>query len=602
MISSSPLENETLRLRAIMALIAMALVFLALWLLRVQVFKGSEQEQRATKQSVRRVRLPGARGAILDRHGTCLAENRANFCIAVYAEELRQPGKWEKTVGEVDQVIGKLATILEVEPEVTREEIRSHISKRLPLPFLAWRNLDAEALAKWAEKGQEVPGVDIHVEPVRHYPYGQLAAHILGFVGRAEETRDADDPYHFYLPEMEGKRGIEKVFNDRLAGVAGGRLIRVDAAGFKHDEQGEREPVKGQDVTLTLDAGTQGLAEEILSGMTGAAVVVDCRNGDVLAMASAPSFDLVAARDKAEYQRLRKDEGNPLFNRAISGMYPPGSTFKPLVALTALSAAGIGPETAFECVGYYALGPVHFNCWLKTGHGPLQMRKAIEQSCNAYFCQLGLACGYRRICQMADAFGFGRCTGIDLDQESSGLVPDGAWKQKRFHDLWRSGDTCNLSIGQGWLLATPLQMALFVAAIANGGHVYRPRIVMEPWGEGDLIKKMPWTEAALGTVRGGMFDVVENEEGTGKRARVRGVHMGGKTGTAQYGPVAAQRKYGWMIAFAPFEAPRVGAAIVLENVNSGGRDAAPRMGRLMAGIFGVKPAMLSEQAAHAETE
>ncbi len=594
---NSPWDGEHLRLRFIVVVMLVALLFLggALW--RVQVLHGSEHAERLDHQSIRRVRLPGLRGSITDRDGTVLAGNRPSYCLALYVEELRQPGRSTKTIREVERVIREISEIIGLPPQVDRNDVRTHIRRRLPLPFLAWRDLSPEALARWVESGVSFSGVDIHIEPVREYPRGTLAAHVLGCVGRAGVSATEKESYHFYLPDMQGQFGIENSFDARLAGLAGGRLIRVDASGFKYNERFEREPRKGEDLRLTLDADIQELAESLLDGWRGAIVLLDARNGDVVAMASAPAYD--PAKLHSQYARLSKDDTLPLFNRAIEGQYPPGSTFKPLVAIAALENGGVTASTQYGCPGYFELGGVRFRCWRKSGHGSIDMRKSIEQSCNAYYCQLGLKCGYERIYHMADAFGFGHRTGIALDHEMAGLLPNDAWKRRVLKDGWRSGDTCNVSIGQGAILATPLQMALFAAAVGNGGRIYTPRIVSEPWEEGDLVQEMALSKRTLATVRGGMYDVVEAETGTGRRARIAGVQMGGKTGTAEYGPRDARKKYAWMIAFAPYDNPQYGAVIVLEDAMSGGRNAAPRMAKLMAGVFGSKPVFPDPEAQEA---
>lgn len=584
---NSPWDGEALRLRCIVVVMLLALLFLggALW--RIQVLHGSEHAERLDRQSIRRVRLPGLRGSITDRNGVLLAGNRPSYCIAVYAEELRQPGRSHRTVAKIARVIKQISKIIGLPPQVDRADIQTHIRRRLPLPFLVWRDLSPAALARWVERDVTFPGVDIHIEPVREYPRGALAAHVLGWVGRAGLSRNSDESYHFYLPDMEGQFGVERSFDSRLAGLAGGRLIRVDASGFKYNAHFEREPRMGEDLRLTLDVELQHVAESLLEGQRGAIVLLDARNGDVVVMASAPAFDVSTVR--STYRQLRRDKRLPLFNRAIEGQYPPGSTFKPLIALAALEEGGIGARTHYDCPGYFELGGVRFRCWRRRGHGSIAMREAIEQSCNAYFCQLGLKCGYDHIYHMADTFGFGHHTGIALDLEMEGLLPNDAWKRRVLNDGWRSGDTCNVSIGQGALLATPLQMALFAATIGNGGRVYVPRIVAEPWEEGDVTRDMDWSAATLATVRGGMHDVVEIETGTGRRARIAGVSMGGKTGTAEYGPREARKKHTWMIAFAPFDKPRYGAAILVEDALSGGRTAAPRMALLMAAVFGSRP-------------
>ncbi len=575
-------EAERLRVRLVMLAMLAGLMFLGVNLWRIQVLRAPEYRSSLDRQSMRRVRLPGIRGRIFDRNGICLADNRPNYCIAIYTEELRQRGRWSRTIDKVHEVVGELAEILEQPPQVTRDDIAQHVSRRLPLPFLAWRGLDETAMARWAECDQTFPGVDIYVEPVRVYPHARQATHVIGYVGRADPAVGDEEPYHYYLPEMAGREGMERVMDSRLRGQSGGRLIRVDASGFKYDETGEREPVAGDDVHLTLDMRIQSIAENVLSNQLGAVVVLDARNGDVLALASAPTFDVESLKSRQAWQRVVSDPNRPLLNRAIGGRYPPGSTFKPLIAIAGLQYNRITPTTEVNCPGYYLVGNRPIKCWSKRGHGTLTLRKAIEQSCNPFFCDLGMRCEYKRVFHMADSVGFGHRTGIELRGESTGLLPNAEWKRRVMRDGWRSGDTCNVSIGQGALLATPLQMAAFVAAIGNGGYIYRPRLISQGIAHGDLVNRMDWSRETLDVVRGGMHDVIEAPSGTGKRARVDGVAMAGKTGTAQYGQGL---KHAWMILFAPFESPRYAVAIVVENAVSGGITTAPRMRHLMQKIF-----------------
>jgi penicillin-binding protein 2 len=553
--------------------------FLTVHLWQIQVLRASEFSSSLDRQSIRRVRLPGIRGRIYDRNGKCLADNRPHYCLAIYTEELRQRGRWSRTVDKVDEVIDELAAVLDVPRQVTRDDIQTHVQRRLPLPFLAWRDLDDRALARWAENDRVFAGVDVYVEPERVYPFGLRASHLIGYVGRADLVDTGANPYHYYLPEMEGKGGIEKTADARLRGQAGGRLIRVDASGFKYEEKGEREPIAGQDVTLALDMDIQAMAENVLSNKPGAVVVMDPRNGDVLALASAPAFDVSALNSRTAWNELLANPDRPLVNRAISGQYPPGSTFKPLVALAGLVSGRVTESTLCSCPGYIMVGNQPFRCWSRRGHGELAMRKALEQSCNPYFINIALQTEYKRIYHMAASTGFGLPTGIALEGESGGLLPDDEWKRRVKHDAWRPGDTANVAIGQGALLVTPLQMARFTCALANGGRIYRPRLLIDEGDRsGNFIKRMAWTPEQLEVVRGGMYDVVHAEHGTGKRVRIEGVKMGGKTGTAQYGDGL---KHAWMIVFAPFDSPRYAVVMMRENAVSGGISVAPRLRELM---------------------
>jgi penicillin-binding protein 2 len=588
---SRPLNKELVRIKIVAGAMLAGLLLLGGVLWREQVVKGQEYKHSLDRQSMRRVRLPAVRGLILDRNGICLARNRPSYCIAMYVEELRKPGKREKTVEEVDRLIVELSELLGIPREVDKDDIRKHLRISMPMPFLAWRGISEEVLSRWSERTIRQRGIDVYVEPVREYPQGHTLGHVLGYVRRADPPEDLEFPYHYYLAEMEGGEGIEKSMNEKLCGESGGRLIRVDASGFRHEEMAEREPREGRNLVLTIDSEIQKIAEEVLGDVRGAAVILDPRNGDVIAMASAPSFDpnvFVPRILHDAWNRLNTDSRLPLFNRCISGTYPPGSTFKPLVALAALDSGTVTSAEKLACPGYFDLGKARFHCWNRRGHGKLAMRKAIEQSCNAYFCQLGLECGYEHIFRAAYRVGYGKRTGIELRGEARGLLPGDAWKRRARGDAWRSGDTCNVSIGQGALAVTPLQMAVLTATVANGGQLYRPRLVMGESSRGELIQNVGWSSKSLSLVRGGMYDVMQAETGTGKRGKIDAVEMGGKTGSAEYGPKLSngkRKKHVWMIVFAPFATPRYAVAMVVEDGTSGGITVAPRIRELMTGIF-----------------
>jgi penicillin-binding protein 2 len=588
-------EHSRVRILLAVMLAAFAVLLAALW--RMQVAHGKNYQRDLMRQSVRRVRVPGMRGQIFDRNGACVADNRPSYCIAVYLEELRQPGRWAKTIGHVNSLIDELSVTLGVPRQVTEDDIKTHVKKRLPLPLLIWRDLDEATMARLAERAAKVPGVDIHVEAVRHYPYTNSACHVIGYVGRADPPKDEEEPYHYYLPEMAGKSGLEKTFDGVLRGEPGGRLVRVDVSGFRHDDLASRAPQNGRNIVMSIDMRTQQLAETALTGLVGAAVIVDPNNGDVLAMASSPEFDLnrfVPSISTVEWEMLSKDERNPLMNRAVAGTYAPGSTFKPVVAISALESRKATPNTSFSCPGYFMLGRARIGCWYEPGHGLLNMQEGLEHSCNVYFFHLGLQCGQEPIYHMAAALGLGRKTDISLDYEVGGLLPNDAWKRLTVQDAWRDGDTCNFSIGQGALSTTPLQMAMVAATFANGGTLYWPRIVLgvRETENGHLrpmppqiVNRLNWSQASTRVVRDGMHDVVMSPRGTGRLAQVPGVDMAGKTGTAEYGRKGEGHKITWMIAFAPYERPRYAVCLMIEEGVTGGTTAAPKVKQLITGLF-----------------
>jgi len=596
-------------------LLGLALVMLGCWgllavrLWNLQMKQSEEHVARLAKQSLRSVRVAGMRGTLTDRNGVVLAGNRPSYCLSLYPEDLRKPGSRQRTVDAVGETLDRLAETMDRPRTVDAQAVRTHLNRRTPLPLVAWRDLDAAAVARFEEHADEFPGVALTVEPIREYPQGSMAAHLLGYVGRADDTalaRDGaeDGPpenFHYYLPEMAGRSGVEKSLDEDLRAADGGRLeLQVDVAGFRYKTVDElcREAGRGSDVTLSIDSRVQRAAERALEGRRGAAVVVDPRNGDVLALASAPTFnpnDFIPSITTARWKALQGPD-RPLLNRAAAGEYAPGSTFKPITLLAALKSGKVREDTRYTCSGAFQLGSSRLRCWQSWGHGSIDLPLAVRYSCNVYLCHAALACGAEPIQAMARDFGLGRRTGIELDYERPGLVPDAAWKRLARRDGWRDGDTCNLSIGQGALLVTPLQLAMYTAALANRGTLWRPRLVLEKrdGATGAVTRNPPrkadapdprLAAAHLDAVRRGMRDVVNAPDGSGRRARVDGFELAAKTGTAEYGAKGSGRKMTWMIVFGPYEAPRYAAAFLIEDGDSGGSTVSPRVRRFFEEVL-----------------
>lgn len=588
--------RERLRLAVLAAVILAGLSALALSLWRMQIRRGAYYEASLENQSVRRIRVPGVRGRIFDRHGVCMADNEPNFCIVVYLEDVRRGGKRRRLADEAWNLIRQVGELIGREPEVGVKEIERHLSSRRPLPLVAWERVDEECLARLAESGSNLPAVDIAVKPFRNYPFGKTACHVLGYVGSVEKKED-DLDHHYYLPDMAGRRGIEKEYDDLLAGRAGGELVRVDVSGFRRETLSKRDPEFGNDLLLAIDLRVQQIAERAIADTVGAVVIMDPRNGDVLAMASTPCFDLREFQPvllRSTWDHLVGDARSPLLNRVASGLYAPGSLFKPVVAMAAMNRGGISESTTYSCSGYIELGGDRFRCFRETAHGTIGFREALEFSCNVFFYNLGMECGFDHIYETARELGLGQKTGIDLDHETAGLLPSRQWHYSRTGRPWRAGDTCNISIGQGSLMVSPIQMAVVASAIANGGRVYEPRLLIGRRAHAEqgfqtfpprLRKTMHWSESSLAVVKDGMKAVIQEKSGTGHLAMVPGVVMGGKTGTAEYGRKAELRQHGWMMVFAPFDDPRYAAVIVLDDSLSGGAAVGPRMGEMMAQIF-----------------
>ncbi len=591
-------HRDSVRISVLTLLMMAGLLFLAgaLWI--TQISRGDHYAHNARRQSLRVVRVPADRGRIVDRNGIRLADNTPSFSLCVFVEEFRKPGRWSFTAEAVARQLRDVGAVIGRPVEVSAVDFTNHIRSRLPLPLVAWTNLDARVMARFAENQWRFRGMDIVATPSRTYPLLTRASHVLGYVGKSDLTAVAKKEFDYLLPDLEGRSGLEHRYDAELAGVAGRRILKVDASGFMSGVSQEMDPVPGRDLVLTLDARIQKMAEAALEGERGAAVVIDPRSGEVLAMASSPSFDpnvFVMGVSRELWKTLNADDGDlPLLNRSISAVYPPGSLFKPVVAIAGLENNVWDPDALVACPGYYELGSFRIRCWNASGHGTISLRKAIEQSCNCYFCTLGQKIGYEPIFHMAEAFGLGRRTGIELDGELGGLLPSAAWKKAQVSEAWRDGDTCNASIGQGFLGVTPLQMAVLCATIANGGHLYRPRLVRgvrapEAPALGallpELVRELNWSARTLAVVRGGMHDVVNAPGGTGKNARLEHVVVAAKTGTAEVGRKGEGHKHVWMMAFAPFDAPRIAVAMVVEEGVSGGSTVGPKVGRLLDGIF-----------------
>ncbi|MEM7392327.1 MAG: penicillin-binding protein 2, partial [Verrucomicrobiota bacterium] len=581
------------RVRVLILVILGVFSFLSVMLWRIQVARGTEFKEDLERQSVRRVRIPGMRGRIYDRHREVLADNRPSYCIALYIEELRQPGKRSRTIDRVESVIAELSGIMEIPPEITRRHIETHYQRRLPLPLIAWRDIDEVAQAKWAEKAATMPGADQYIDAVRVYPHGEDTCHLIGYVGRAKIEKDEAEPFNYYQPEMAGIEGMEKTLDAELRGEAGGRLMRIDVKGFRRDDKTldtlMREPRMGGDVQLTLDLRAQKTVREALGDEHGAGVVMDPRNGHILALVSTPGFDANTVRSNYSLYSL-DEENKPLFNRAVSGQYAPGSIFKPLVAIAAIENNHVQPGMLYDCFGNFTMGGITWRCAHRAQHGRIGFRQALTVSCNVFFYKLGNKIGYQPIYHQAWAAGLGQKTGIEVFNEKPGLLPDDAWSREKRGHGWRKGDTINFSIGHGALSVTPLQMAVLASTLAQRGRMYKPQIVLGRRASGEedfvreepvLLKDMSWSTRTLDIVLGGMKDVVMTTRGTGHRAFVPGLVIGAKTGTAEYGPRDSRKYWGWMIAFAPYENPRYAIALVVEDAISGGVSAGPKVSMIL---------------------
>ncbi len=575
--------------RVIACIVAAALLVILCCLWYVQAVRGAEYREMGRSNRVRLVRRPAPRGAIRDRRGEILADSRVSFDVEVV------PGDVE----DMDEAEEALGGILGIAPEEVRARIAAGRSYAY-LPVTVEADAGEEAMLAIEERRPGLAGVQVGVRPRRSYPHGRLLSHVLGHLG-------AIDPGEFERlrergytrQDFVGKSGIEKRCERFLAGAAGAEGIQVDSRGYLDRVLYRRDPVPGAAVYLTVDLATQRAAEAALEGEVGAVVALDPATGAVLAMASSPGYDPAAFLPPAETELIRalmSDPSLPLVNRATQGVYSPGSTFKPLVALAALESGAISGETRFTCTGAFFLGRRPFKCWLEKGHGAVAVEDALMYSCNVFFYNAGHRAGRDELVRVASAFGFDEPTGIDLPGERAGVAPTAAWRERRGMRAWYPGDTVVMSIGQGYLSFTPLRAATLIAAVANGGKLPRPFLVervVSPLGETllegrpETAREIPLRPGDLALVQEGLRRAVNSRYGTGQKARLKGVEVAGKTGTVQVGTEERRKNHAWFIGYAPAGEPRIALAVLLEGRESGGFFAAPVAQKILAAYFGV---------------
>ena len=587
----------------------------------VQVARGAEYTARIRGNSQVNVRLPAVRGEILDRAGRPLAENRASTVVEFYLPDLVRAYRerhgtvprysYRTTVGgmmterdEPDIVRIVNETVMPqlekfgIKKKLNENQLRLHFRNETEVPYTFMEDLDFETLAQFAEHNADLPGIELGMRPVRRYVHGALGAHFLGYVGPPTEIdKEEASLFTFYQPDVEGKAQVELVLNEELAGQAGARILQRDAKGRIQGEVGREEPKAGHNVHLTIDARIQYIAEKALRTVgRAAAVVVDPNNGDILAMASVPSFDpndFIPAIKADVWNGLTSDRTNPLMNRATAA-YAPGSTYKVVPAL-----AGLRKDMAarsYTCSGGVKYGRHLLKC---TGtHGTIGLGSALRVSCNAYFCLYGNHAGIDEIIAVGNMLGLGQRSGAPLSGEYAGILPGPEWlAQQNRREQWSTGQTANTSIGQGFVLASPLQMAMIAATLANGGTSYYPRLVDKIVArDGTVVRDEPVKVRAnllengisaedFEKVRRGLWDCVNRGGGTAPGARIKGYEVAGKTGTAQFWRRGIPDNHVWFITFAPYDKPRYAVAVMVNGGASGGGVAAPIASKILADIF-----------------
>jgi penicillin-binding protein 2 len=603
------------RLRLVAALVVLLFGGFVVRLFHLQVVEGEALRQRSQKNSVRMVDLDAPRGEVIDREGRVVATWRPSRALRVIPNDLANR---ERTFVALAGLIGADAANLDakVGPSTGLARFR---------PVTLVDDLDWERLARVESHGYALPGVETFEQSRRFYPGGRLAAHLLGSLGEIQARQLGSGDYPSYRQgDVIGQTGLEARFESHLRGEIGKRQVVVDAAGREIEQLRESLPQLGGRVVLALDRDLQEIAEAGLAEPTdgqpyrmGAAVALDVRTGDVLALASSPTYDpnVFATRIPSEtWSALTGDEWKPLRNRAVQNHYPPGSVHKAVMAAAALAEGVADRSTRVYCPGHYYFGGRRFSCWKKEGHGSVDVIAALQRSCDVFFYTVGAQLGIDRIAKHAASLGLGAATGIDLPNESRGINPSSAWKLERFKERWYAGETISASIGQSYNAYTPLQLAVSYAAIANGGHVMKPRLVLRLEDrDGKIVRAFEPEQRGTSTVpdellaivREGLTAVVELPGGTGGRARVPGVRVAGKTGTVQVvgldkvrGLEELQipvrfRDHAWFGAFAPADDPQIAVAVFVEHGLHGSSAAAPIAQRILAKYFqkkGMSPA------------
>jgi penicillin-binding protein 2 len=587
-------ESQSFLNRVIVAGLAVILMLLLLvWrMVQLQVVEHEHFTTLSRDNRVKVLPLPPTRGLIYDRAGVLLAQNRPAYSLEITPE---QAGNLDRTLAQLAQVI----TISEDDLE-RFHQLRKRKRRFESIPIRV--DLGQDEAAEFAVHRHRFPGVDIKAHLLRHYPHGEKTAHVLGYVGRVSQ-RDIEqiDASNYAGTTHIGKNGIEKTYESALHGEVGLEQVEVNAAGRRVHTLEQQPPQPGVDVHLHLDIELQEVAMRAFGDNNGAVVAINPKNGGVLAFVSQPGYDpnlFVEGISRRDYATLQEDQNRPLYNRALQGQYPPGSTIKPMIGLAGLELNAVQYDSTIYCPGFFQLpGSSHrYRDWRRSGHGVMDLDAAIVQSCDVYFYKLAYELGIDRMHDFLARFGFGSRTGIDLTGESAGLLPSREWKKRSRRQPWYPGETLIVGIGQGYFLSTPLQLAAATAAVANNGVFHAPRVVdylrdrdtgeitpIPPVGQQmDIARQQNWDDVHVA-----MANVIEGARGTAKGIRSPHYRIAGKTGTAQVFSIGQDAEYvedeipkhlrdhALFVAYAPVEDPQIAVAVVVENGGSGGATAAP---------------------------
>jgi penicillin-binding protein 2 len=570
----------------------------------LQIFQGRKFKQFSEENRIELRKVPAMRGRILDRRGAVIADSRASFDLKLRAHY----------VEDLSATMERLGGLLSLDGSVIHK-VETRVRANNPYESIPVKqDMSRDELARILVRQYSFPGVDIVHTPARSYPFGDHGSHLLGYLGEiskkdlAHLKEDGDATYD--QGDVWGISGVEKEYDVELRGESGsqpyvedakGRELGIESSGDLLPAFQPRDPTRGLDLVLAIDAKVQETAEQAFTGQSGAVIALDPNNGDVLALLSRPEYSpekFVRGVSSDYWGELMEDSRNPLYDRALRGLYPPGSTFKIVTAAAALTENVVTPEEKIFCPGTYRLGREVKHCWKKGGHGYMNFRDAIKHSCDVYFYEMGRRLGVDRIAKYAKAFGMGRATDIGINREENGLVPTEAWKRKVYNQPWVGGETLSVAIGQGFLQITPIQMAVALSAIVNGGRVFRPRIALRTQDDEKRLSEEFKVEEKSNTqlpektvllIRDALGAVVNEPGGTAYGSRSLLVQYGGKTGTAQAVGLSSAVKLGdhaWFIAYAPVEQPKIVVTVIVEHGGHGASVAAPIAKKVIEAYLG----------------
>lgn len=593
--------NRRLQKVTLVVIVIFSVLVLRLWFL--QIVHGPGYRIRSESNRIQLQDTPPFRGMIFDRNGELLVDNRPSYDLYIIPEQMQDHGLLSK----------RLKVLTGIKPELVQTKLHRAIRKYPFKPILIKKNISRDELAVIETNLFNLPGVMIQVKPQRHYIFGKLAPHLIGYLGEISEKQLKSGRYPDGKPgDLIGKYGVEGKWEKFLNGLRGGEQVEVDAAGRKLRVISRKPPTPGYNLSLTIDKDLQLWAEKVLEDKGGAIVAMNPNNGEILALASGPTFDpnlFIGGIDEVAWKKIVSSKDSPLQNRVTSGQYPPGSVFKIVVALAGLEEGVINPQEEILCTGTYTFGNRTYRCWKEQGHGEISFHRAVVESCDIYFYRMGLRLGVDRIAQYARKVGFGKKTGFALQYEEKGLIPTKRWKLKKWGVPWEAGETLSTAIGQSFVLVTPLQMVRLISAIFNGGHLYQPKVVKWVGKDGrglyqftpTLMGQLEAKQGHMELIKDALIGAVNELRGTGSKAKLKDMLVAGKTGTAQVINLELEKTFGkesnipqkfrdhaWFVAVAPVPKPRLALAILIEHGGHGGSVAAPIAKEMFEVYFGKK--------------